>query len=300
MVGETARLPCLTGDVACGLRLLSRELGGRRIRYRPPRDSTNVLAILTNSERGGNHGASHPPNLGKWNGIRQPRPGDGRFRRPVVLSVAEADVTLGLASHSSETKLAGRLFILATAFAIHALAAEYCSVHVSVVDPDARPVEVEVTLRDAAGGVVESRTTRRDGVADFCDLRFGREYAVTIGGADACDFVSIRNIRDAWPHEQLIHTVFNYSCGVESWFDGCYVLLRVSDAQDRPLSGVVLSLSGPAITSDSRGRIFIPIRRSYTVRADLKKPGYRPTRKEIRCERAERFETHATLAAETH
>lgn len=182
-----------------------------------------------------------------------------------------------------EANILYRAISLFSLVVVSAHGAEYCSIRVLVADASGNALDVPVTLRDEQGTVVAKTNARKNGEADFCDLG-DRRYRIDVGAEGSCDFLSIHNVMDNWPHEQTIKVVVNSCGGDVITASKCVAVLRIRSEDGSPLAGVVATGYGPAQISDSLGRIFLGIGDIGVARLTLSKPSYADLKEEIQCE----------------
>jgi hypothetical protein len=159
-----------------------------------------------------------------------------------------------------------------------------CSVRVRVRDVRGEPVAgLPVTLQMDSGGQTETKTTAA-GTAEFCEVGWGT-FSIT-AGFELCGQVVIRHLYIQWTQTLEVPLVWQ-DCHGMLLVDGCLVMLRITDAGGRPLSGASVQIGGVADreTTDAYGRIVEPLRFDTTTTVQISKSGYITASEKIACDR---------------
>jgi hypothetical protein len=153
----------------------------------------------------------------------------------------------------------------------------YCAFHVVVKSHSGAPlprVDVEAI---ADGRTIARARTGGSGLAKLCDAPLGLiDIAV---GNTRCGYSVVKFVRATWPRTTRLVVTYNNTlddaaCAgttFGSFPTDCQVLLRVHDAEGKPIPGARFDL-GPAVskrTSDALGRIFFSLRAGTRVVGSL-------------------------------
>ena len=165
-------------------------------------------------------------------------------------------------------------------------AADYCSLTVQVSDGHGNhPTGISVTVVEG-NGRTEAGVTK-DGVAKFCDLGLS-SVDITVGEADGCAEVVVRNVDMSWGVEKTVGVIHNrdYCNEDEIHAVGCSTLLRFIDQDGKSIPDVRLD---PPIGmdqnahSDSHGRALITMRAGQSMKTQARSKGKRPESVEVGC-----------------
>ena len=183
-----------------------------------------------------------------------------------------------------------------------AVAADHCSLVVSVVSPQGDDVEAWVTVRDFQGRTIERENV--PGGVRFCEL--GILPVTVIVGRAACNQVTVRNVPLVWEETYKLKVVFDFarciSHGAPVPVPQCLVLFRIKDDDEEWIEGASVTLLSPSprvVTSDQYGRAVVGIARGADVRGNVWKEGYRRSPVAAQCSPQERrLEREVTLVKE--
>jgi hypothetical protein len=174
--------------------------------------------------------------------------------------------------------LAGLLIL----FLVPARAAvSYCAFEVKVTAPSGSPVNaVPVYLIRQQRTTISDTITDANGIARISDAPL---ETVDIGvGFDVCGSVLVRAVKPTWPAlRQIFITYAQAPCGHFVSKSRCQVLLRIQDAEGRPVAGARFAPGSDA--SDDFGKLFRSIKIGETLDGVVVKEGRQPAHISERC-----------------
>jgi hypothetical protein len=172
------------------------------------------------------------------------------------------------------------------------LAADFCAVHVRVVNPNGYPINnTWIELKDPSGRVV-----RREHVGpefEICDFGFG-PHTLTVG-TNECLPMSISNLRVVIGRPLSLKVMMN-DCGYRhDMRSACFVYFRTVGVDGRPIGGVEFSHRAreepPATDSFGRRQTLLSGRRDVT----FTKIGYAPTTVRVECKEHEQLDIEVVM-----
>jgi hypothetical protein len=134
----------------------------------------------------------------------------------------------------------------------------YCSLSVTLVDPQGNSVDAKVSVQERDGRTIEKMATL--GSVQFCDLGI-TPVSITVGDS-GCNQAILRNVGVRWGITTKVRIIYDQaSCNVDGPpVAACQMLFRFADPAGHWLSGVVLRMRSPydqSLTADEFGRLLI-------------------------------------------
>jgi hypothetical protein len=136
----------------------------------------------------------------------------------------------------------------------------YCSLSVTVVDPNDRPAEAKVVVQENDGRIIAKMAN--GGTAKFCDLGT-KPVTVSVGGPE-CHQSVLKSVGLRWGSTTQVKIIYDEKpCLIdEPPIAACRILFRFADAEQHWLGGVVVKMQRPfdeMIRADEYGRVLVRI-----------------------------------------
>lgn len=160
----------------------------------------------------------------------------------------------------------------------NAMASDYCSLIVRVLNLRGTQVYATVQVQEKSGRTIRSEQTPLV-AARFCDL--GLEPVTVKTGGGGCNLVEVKEVQLEWQQEiQLVITQNTESCYFHHYGDrSCEFVFRIAAPSGEWLSGAFVKTENapePKLT-DHAGRALVRISRGASARGTITMMGYRPT-----------------------
>jgi hypothetical protein len=189
------------------------------------------------------------------------------------------------------------ILVLGLVTAAQAAPAGYCSLVVSVTDPNGKRPTAIITVIEQGGRTIDGFSEGRD--VRFCDLGL-LPVTVKVGADDSCNQVTVNNVPMSWL--QTYHLKITYDLRpcledkprVPSPF--CTYLFRISDSTGKWVTDASVHVEPINLTlkSDDSGRVSVDMKLG-SVAATIDAPGYATQSFASMCTLAKAYEPQEAL-----
>jgi hypothetical protein len=182
-----------------------------------------------------------------------------------------------------------RVILLVAIAVSRGLAQDYCSLIVSVANPNGSQVSGVVVGVEEASGHSEAHISEA-GEARFCGLGVSN-VVVSVGRENSCGYVVVRNVPLAFGFTRRVGIIYDdMLCRGDRPppILQCQILLRFRDQDGNWVPGVRLSPPIPHVSidrSDSSGRIMVGMAAGEQAHSEAGKEGYVGQRIDLTCSR---------------